>query len=109
MDKNPKHAVSVLLLIAVPILGISILVGLMVFCPPEEWVAIIRNHFASTVGLSLAALAAAFIVIGLRQSSGPIKFEGFGVKFEGSSGEVILWIICFLSIVGSIRLLWNIG
>lgn len=42
---------------------------------------------------------AAFIVAALRHSKGPFKFEG-------AAGQVILWVVCFLSIAAAIRLLW---
>jgi len=67
---------------------------------------IVKDHFSAVVGLPVAALVAAFIVVGLRHSEGPIKFEGFGMKFEGASGQVILWVITFLSISAAIKLLW---
>ena len=92
MEADPKRVVTWLLLILVPLLA-----GLFAFASPGTWIQIIETHFAATVGLPMAALAAAFLVIGLRHSGGPVKFEGLGFKFEGSSGEVILWIACFLA------------
>ena len=67
---------------------------------------VIKEHFAATVGLPMAALLAAFTVVALRHSDGPMKFEGLGLKFEGASGQVMLWVISFLSIAAAIRLLW---
>ena len=64
------------------------------------------RHTAASVGLPLAALAALCIVILLEIYSGDIEFEGFGFKFKGASGPVILWVICFLSMVAAIRTLW---
>jgi hypothetical protein len=67
---------------------------------------IFRAHPAAILGLPSAALAALCIVLFLEVKSGRIEFEGFGFKFRGASGEIILWVICFLAIVASIRLLW---
>jgi hypothetical protein len=63
----------------------------------ENWRVVFGLPF-STMG--------AFIVVALfRQSDAPVAFEGLGFKFQGSAGEVILWIICFLAIVASIHIL----
>jgi hypothetical protein len=34
-----------------------------------------------------------------------LKFEGLGFKLEGPTIKIILWMLCFLTIVGSIKLL----
>ena len=70
---------------------------------------IVEEHFAATIGLPMAALLAAFIVVSLRYSDGPIRFEGLGFKFEGASGQLVLWVFVFLAIAGAIRLLWGVG
>jgi hypothetical protein len=69
-------------------------------------VAVLKEHFAATIGLPMAALLAAFIVVAHRNPEGPVKFEGLGMKFVGASGQVSLWVVCFLSIAAAIRLLW---
>ena len=76
---------------------------------PELWERIIREHFAAVVGLPMAALLASFIVIALKYAEGPMEFEALGFKFRGASGQVILWIMCFLAITIAIRLLWSQG
>lgn len=73
----------------------------------EPWmVEIFRSHPAAVLGLPTAALAALCIVLFLEAKSGHIEFEGFGFKFRGASGEIILWVLCFLSITASVKLLW---
>jgi hypothetical protein len=67
---------------------------------------IMLKHFAATVGLPSAALASLCLVMFLEQTSGPIEFEGLGLKFKGASGPVVLWAFCFLAIVGAIKLVW---
>lgn len=64
------------------------------------------DHFAATVGLPSAALAALCIVVFLESSTGPIEFEGMGFKFKGASGPIVLWAFCFLTMAGTIKLLW---
>jgi len=73
----------------------------------EPWLMeVFRSHPGVVLGLPLAALAALCIVLFLEAKSGLIEFEGFGFKFRGASGEIILWVICFLAIVAAIKTLW---
>ncbi len=73
----------------------------------DSWiVAIVKEHFPSTVGLPLAAIASICIVFLFKFVAGEIEFEGFGFKFKGASAPVILWVLCFWSIAGAIKLLW---
>jgi hypothetical protein len=51
-------------------------------------------------------LIAMCVVLLLRFSAEAIEFEAFGVKFEGASGQIVFWILCFLSTVSSLKLLW---
>jgi hypothetical protein len=55
----------------------------------------------------MAAIAAFIIVALFRQNEQPLEFEGFGFKFRGASGEIVLWIACFAAITGAIYLLWQ--
>lgn len=109
MQTDPKTVITWLLVIIVPIIAVTLMTGLLNYVEPGLIVEIVRGHFAATVGLPMAALLAAFIVVGLRHTDGPMKFEGLGFKFEGASGQVILWVFCFLAIAGAIRLLWGLG
>lgn len=68
--------------------------------------AMLQEHFKAVVGLPAAALTSFFLVLILKQTAGPIKFKGLSFEFEGTSGEVMLWIACFLSMVYSIDKLW---
>ncbi len=68
---------------------------------------LVVKNFAAIIGLPFA-FTASFVVVALfRQSSGPLEFNGFGFRFKGASGEIVLWILCFVSISGMIRLLWK--
>jgi hypothetical protein len=64
------------------------------------------RHFAATIGLPMGAVAALFIVLVLRATSGPLEFEAIGFKFRGASGPVVLWLMCFLGIAAAIKWLW---
>jgi len=74
----------------------------------QAWLPIAQKHFAAVIGLPMAAIASLFIVLVLEYVSGKIEFEMMGLKFKGAAGQIIFWIICFLSIVSSIRLLWDL-
>jgi hypothetical protein len=67
---------------------------------------IIEEHYAATMGLPLAAIAALVLVLLLEASAGPIEIEGLGFKFRGASGPAILWIFVFLAMTLAIKLLW---
>ena len=71
------------------------------------WPKLIEEHFSAIIGLPMAALGSFVIVVFLKQTSHEkIEFEGLGFKFKGPSGEVVLWLICFIGITIAIKLLW---
>lgn len=72
----------------------------------NEFGKLITEHFRAIVGLPSGAAASLFIVMLLKQTQGPLEFEGLGFKFRGASGPVVLWALCYLAITGSIWLLW---
>lgn len=65
-----------------------------------------QEHFKAMIGLPSAAIGALFLVLILQQTSGPIKFEALGVKLEGSSGEIVLWVLVFITLVLAINVSW---
>jgi hypothetical protein len=70
------------------------------------WSNVAFEHFPATVGLPAAA-AAAFVVCALfRTAEGKIRFAILGLRFEGASGPIVMWVLCFLAIAAAIRLLW---
>ena len=69
---------------------------------------LVLKHYAAVVGLPSAAAAALFIVLILKAAAGPIEFEAIGFKFRGASGPVVLWVLCFLSIVAGIKTVWGL-
>lgn len=106
MKADPKNIVTWVLIITVPVAAAAFISGLLKYVGPELISEKINEHFAAIVALPMAALLSAFIVVSLRFSEGPVKFEALGMKFEGASGQVILWVICFISISLAIKLLW---
>jgi len=85
--------------------GLVLAGGLAVFIKVELF-DIVVAHFPAVCGLPGAALVALYVVSFLEKTSGQIEFEGFGFKFRGASGPIVLWVLCFLSIVGAIKALW---
>lgn len=56
------------------------------------------------IALPVAALISLGLVLSLEQKSEGIKFKAVGFEFEGASGQIVLWVMCYLSIVLSIKL-----
>ena len=87
------------------VFGLTLLVGFAFF---GDWQPdIIKLQFAAIIGLPMAAVAAFVIVAFFDQAEAPLEFEVPGLKFKGSSGQILLWVVCFLAIVGAIKLLWE--
>lgn len=73
----------------------------------EEWVEdLAKEHFAATVGLPCAALAALLLVTIFEISAGRIEFKAFQLEFKGAAGPIAMWVFCFLAISAAIRVLW---
>ena len=65
------------------------------------------KHVQAFIGLPMAAVCSLVLVTVLRQRSGEgITFKVLGMSFTGPSGEVVLWIICFLVITVAIKAMW---
>ena len=73
----------------------------------DYWQTLIREQFPVLVGLPMAGLGALFVTLVLRVATGPLEFELAGLKFKGGAAPIVFWIVCFLSVVLSIRLLWQ--
>jgi hypothetical protein len=99
------------------VLGTTLLAGyffLLMICQsrshdfmPQNWLTEIANdHYAALVGTPMCAMTAFCIVSILKVTNGAIEFEAFGVKFQGASGPIVLWIFCFVAVVAAFRTLW---
>jgi hypothetical protein len=67
---------------------------------------ILKDHWSAIIGLPASAAVSFILVVFLRQTDGPIEFEGLGFKFKGAAGQVAMWVVCFLAFAGTIKLLW---
>jgi hypothetical protein len=67
---------------------------------------VLHDHIAAIVGLPASAAVSFILVVFLRQIQGPIEIEGWGFKFTGAAGSLVIWLVCFLALVGAIKLVW---
>lgn len=74
---------------------------------PQSWlIRIIRDQFAAIILPPLMMVSAMVVVISLKISGGPVKFKILGFDFEGTSSQVIMWVLVYLVFVFSVKLLW---
>ena len=103
MELNKIIRISLIIVVS---LSIGYITYVAFFDGSPEFQVLMQSHFKAIVGLPAASLVSLILVLILKQSSGPIEFKGLSFEFKGTSGEVILWVICFLTIVYSIDKLW---
>jgi hypothetical protein len=65
------------------------------------------GNLPTLLGLPCSALGSLCLVIFLKTANGPIEFEALGFKFRGASGPIIMWGLCFLSMILGIHTLWR--
>ena len=104
-----RNAVSIVALVTAGIAAVSFSLPITVaLWENRPWIiSVFQAHFAATIGLPGAAVLAFLIVIMLEARFDSVEMEIFGVlRFRGASGPIVLWVLCFSSIAGSIKLLW---
>lgn len=73
----------------------------------DRIINMVYEHFAAIVGLPFVGFAALGLVLLLEsRSDEPIEFNALGFVFKGASGPIVLWVLCFLAIVVSLKALW---
>ena len=72
-----------------------------------ELVEFLKDHAQVTFCLPIAAVVSLLLILVLRETTGKLEFEALGFKFRGASGPVVLWVLCYLAITLSIKLLWQ--
>ena len=74
---------------------------------PESWmVRLVEQQFAAVILVPMSGLGSFCIVLLLRLSSGPLEFKAIGFEFRGASGQVVLWVVCFIALIAAVKLLW---
>lgn len=94
---------TILITFAWTVVGVAFIYGFRMW-----WNAPIDPSFLPIIGVAVAATLAFTLIIAMEASlgAGPISLKlpgGFG--FEGASGPVALWCLCFLTIVFGLYLL----
>lgn len=67
---------------------------------------ILYEHLPAAVGVPLSVLTALALVFGLEHVAGNVEFKAWGLEFKGAAGPLVMWILCFLVLVGGIKILW---
>jgi uncharacterized membrane protein YhdT len=98
---------SWVLLLAIVLICVSVFIAYVRGATVTNfWLPIAQEHFAAVVGLPMAALASLCIVLIVRTSSGRLEFEAWGLKFKGAAAPIVFWVLCYLAMAVSIKLLW---
>jgi hypothetical protein len=74
----------------------------------HELVPLVVSHPAAFIGIPRAGGASFSVVHVCRASFGNVKF-GFGkwLTFDGASGPIVLWVLCFAAHVAGMYVLWG--
>jgi hypothetical protein len=75
------------------------------FMPQCVQFNLVTKHYAIILGMPVSAMATGAFVTLLRSVDGPIKFKCIGFEFEGAAGQIVMFVLVFLSFVLSISLL----
>lgn len=96
-----KWMLSFLLIVLSTVYGYKVIVAVWF---EGGFASAIKHNPYHAVALPLAALIALGLVLALEQKSEGIKFKAIGFEFEGASGQIVLWVMCYVAIVLSIKL-----
>jgi hypothetical protein len=98
-----------ILLMALAIAGLlgigALFVALYLNRLDDEATHFIEQNWRVILGVPFSCIGSFIVVALFRQNAGPIEFEGIGFKFKGSAGEIVLWAMCYIILIGSIKLL----
>jgi hypothetical protein len=72
----------------------------------SAWREVEFKHFPATIGLPISAVGAFLVVSLFRTTQGTIRIRVMSITFEGASGPIIMWVLCFLAMALAIKLLW---
>ena len=76
---------------------------------PESWfLAMIMEHPSGTIGIAISAISAFSVVAVLDVfARDPIVIRFWQFEVKGAAGPVILWVLCFLTLVLGGEILWD--
>jgi len=88
--------------------GVSLLLAaIWAYRFDSEFSGFVAQHFPAIIGIPFSFLSAFIVVALFRQGESMLDFNAFGMKMRGATGEILLWLLCFVAISGSISLLWK--
>jgi hypothetical protein len=109
LAKKIVSVVSIVMFIVFSLVGFIYIgtVAVYLFRDPTDLMnEAIRDNSTWTLGIPFAAMASFVLVVLLPISTGnQLKFEALTVKLEGSSSQLLFWIVCYLTLVLSIKTL----
>jgi hypothetical protein len=85
------------------IIGIVVLVRRL---PDAQLLRLVMAHGPAIVGIPAAALLSLTIVAAARCIGGVATIQVMGLRAEGATATLLLWIAAFLTCVLAIRALW---
>lgn len=112
-EGEPDGGAALAVRLALVLLGFVVALGLAL-----AWLGMSGHAFRPGVlatltrafALVTAGVGAFAVVAILKQTyGGPLTFKGLGFEFQGASGPVVMWLICYLGIVFSFRMIAGSG
>lgn len=110
-ERKLRMLVDVVILTFTTIFGSILYFGGLyeLFSSNADWLVDIMNkHFAAVIMPPLMMIGAIVVVTALKMSETQMKFSLLGFNFEGSSAPIIMWVLVYLVITLSVRILWNL-
>jgi hypothetical protein len=110
-DDQRSRAIERLALISATVVAIITLIIFSWFFYTTKdnpnWNKVEFEHFPVTVALPTAGVGAFLVVVMLfRITEGEIKIRFLGLTLEGAAGPIVMWVLCYLAMTASIKLLW---
>ena len=73
---------------------------------PDHLAALIQAHGPAVIGMPVSAILGLAIVCLARGIGGPVSIQIVGLRAEGATATVLLWIVTFTASAFAIRALW---
>jgi len=75
----------------------------------EKHIAEIPSILQAGIAVCFAAIPASFITRYFRSSRGDLEISALGIKIQGPSGPILLWVVSFLAAAAFILAFLNAG
>lgn len=97
---NSVIGITVLFVFSWIMIGLSVIYGIRLYFNDP-----IHPTFIPIAGGVFAASISFAIVMTLRHVSGPVEFKIAGSEYKGATGPILMWCICFISIVFGLHMM----